>query len=1205
MHHLLQRQLNKYFKGLAPSVPGMSEFLIAVESAYMDADKRNRTLENIVTITAEEAESEVESIKHAINEASLVAVLNSSGKVTSVNENLQKITGIGNGHFLNKRVDDLISPGQHHVISTATELLQKGSSWQGEIKFTTGKGVTIWLNGTATPLKNHKGHITRIIVILHDITSRKLYEEEIINSERKYKSVLNNIKEVVFQADTSGEWTFLNEAWKELTGFEIADTLGTKISDYIHVDDLPRFSDKITQSIQHKTIQDNFPAMLKNNFGNYNRFEITFSPILSQTGVVYGISGIMHDTTENNKNLELLSQLYAFQKTLLDSARQGIISTDLNGQIKTINKGALNLFEVDDEQMRKSTHISEFIKCPLLQEDKGLFSKAGQKNYHEHSEEVECSMITGNGDFKDALLSISEIKDQHQQANGFLFIVSDNSKRKKAEKEVFKLSTIIEESPDYVSYYDMEDHLLYANKAYKNLRGNSDASGHPELYPKWAELLIRRKAIPHAIEHGSWRGETSIYDNDMQEIPVLQLIIIHKDENGVPIFRSSISRDITHRKSYEHKLLLSEKRNRDLINYSQAIICTHDLEGVLLSINPSGSKLLEYAMEEMVGSKISDFMPKEYRSMFHEQYLKIFETGKIAEGVLYLTSKSGKRISLLFKNYKVDEPGEASYVIGFAQDITERLIAEAELKAAKESAEESARAKELFLANMSHEIRTPMNGIVGLTNLLIKTPLNSKQKEYTQSVKHNAENLLVVLNDILDFSKIQAGKLTIHKSPFEIGSLLYNLAQTFKNEAQLKGIELISVMDDQLPNVVTGDAIRLNQVLVNLISNAIKFTERGTVTVSCKLVALRENACRINFTVKDTGIGISSEKLDKIFQSFTQANPDTSRKYGGTGLGLTIVKNMLELMGSSIQAESQPDKGSCFSFEMNFENPEDTLTTEETIVDESLEGRLSGIRILLAEDNKVNQLFASELLMEWGATFDIADNGKIALDLLNKNTYHLILMDIQMPELSGIEATRIIRNEFASPINCIPIVAMTANAMKGDEEKYKAEGMNDVIFKPYQAHELYDIIYKYLSPENNAIPPETNPMPSVSPPEISPEIPLNYLNLTNLKAFSRGKNEFIVRMIQVLLESVPPTLEELDRAIETGDWISVCKSSHKLIPNMNMMGNPLLENEMKWIENNAADPEKRKNITTKWYAIKHTAWLTIHELKKVNKLYLK
>ncbi|MBK9319450.1 MAG: PAS domain S-box protein [Bacteroidetes bacterium] len=267
---------------------------------------------------------------------------------------------------------------------------------------------------------------------------------------------------------------------------------------------------------------------------------------------------------------------------------------------------------------------------------------------------------------------------------------------------------------------------------------------------------------------------------------------------GNPIFRSSISRDITHRKIYEHKLLQSEKRNRDLVNYSQAIICTHNMQGELLSINPSGTNLLEYSMEELIGINISSLMPAEFRPLFIDQYLNSFHTGKVAEGILYLVSKSGKRISLLYKNYKVVEPGEESYVIGFAQDVTERLIAEAELKTAKLIAEESARAKELFLANMSHEIRTPMNGIVGLTNLLIKTSLNDKQKEYAGSVKQNAENLLVVINDILDFSKIQAGKLEIVKEPFEIGSLLYNIRQNFKEEAQRKQLELVTILDDKL-----------------------------------------------------------------------------------------------------------------------------------------------------------------------------------------------------------------------------------------------------------------------------------------------------------------------------------------------------------------------------------------------------------------------
>lgn len=1204
MHSLLKRQVKKHFGDSLPESPGFMDFLEAIETAYKDADRRNKTLENIVTVTTSEAESEVESIKNAINEASLVAVINKRGSITALNKSLQKLTGLFPENFLNKSIFEIIDQGQEALIAEAISKLSGGNSWQGEIKFTTDTKRQLWLSGTATPLRDAYGNTTRILVLLHDITSRKLYEEEIINSEIKYKSVLNNIREVVFQADNSGEWTFLNAAWKEITGFEISDTLGNKVSNYIHHEDFQSFSALFSKVLGNEIYQHSTLVRIQNNFNNFNWIQITLRPTLSANGDVTGVSGTMHDITENNRNLELLAESYSFQKAILDSARQGIISTDLSGMIKTFNGGACHLFSISDNQAIGSIHIAQLIKSKLLLPAGDLFNTNNNNNKKDYfNEEIECHINTAECLLQDALLSISEIKDKDDKVTGYLFIVSDNSKRKKAESEVYKLNTIIEESPDYVSYYDMNDKLLYANKAYKALRDIHDLKNEPVLYPKWAELIIKRKAIPYAIEHGSWKGETAIFDHNKKEIPVLQLIIIHKDEQGLPVFRSSISRDITHRKSYEHKLLQSEKRNRDLVNYSQAIICTHDMQGRLMSINPSGCTLLEYEMDEMIGKSISEFMPYDYRSVFNEQYLKSFEKNKVAEGVLYLLSKSGKPVSLLYKNYKVVEPGETSYVIGFAQDISERLIAETELKAAKLAAEESVKTKELFLANMSHEIRTPMNGIVGLTNLLIKTTLTDKQKEYAFSVKHNAENLLVVINDILDFSKIQAGKLDILKKPFDLGSLLYNIRQTFKEDALRKKIELITLLDDKLPKTFLGDVIRINQVLVNLISNAIKFTDVGMVSLTSTLVTQREEACRIKFIVEDTGIGIQREKLDKIFNSFTQANAETSRKYGGTGLGLTIIKNLLDLMGSQIKVESHPGKGSSFSFELNLEIYNGAIINEHENDDENHEGKLNGKRILLAEDNKVNQLFVSELLNEWGAHLDIADNGKIAIEMLIKNQYDLILMDIQMPEMSGLEATEHIRKEFAIPMKDIPIIAMTANAMKGDENKFRNSGFNDVIFKPFHANEFFLIINNHLKTQLNDSVNVKHHSADTTGDHTSSELRLQYANLAILKAFSRGKNKFILKMIQVLLETVPPTIEELDKAISTNDWVSVGKYSHKLIPNMNMMGNAQLEKEMKWMEDNATNILLQNQISNKWSSIKNEVFLTINDLAKADKYY--
>mgnify|MGYP000240467714 CR=1 FL=1 len=1202
MHKLLRRQLEKYFSTLNPDIPGFEAFIAAVNQTYHEDEKRYKNLENVIEVSTDEAKTEVENIRFAIEEASLVAVIGRNGKISSVNKNLQKLTGLQAEDFINKTALEIAGQEQEDIINRAIRRATAGNIWQGEIFVKTRKGNTLWLNGTVTPLKDSKGSITRYLAILHDITARKLFEDEIITSEKKYRSVINSVHDIIFQADKNLEFTFLNSAWKEITGYQIEDGLGSRIIDYILTEDLPVFN-RLLKSLQSQDIQSGTTIIrFKTRNGQFRWVDFNLKANFAAYAEFYSFSGTIRDVTESRRNEELLARSNAFQRTLLDSARQAIIATDEKGIIRTFNKGAEKMTGLLAEDVIGLSSVYSFLNLETLLSPTDTLDKLLTFHNNNRNNEIECQLKTTFSKNLDVSLSVSVINDDKSGGTGYLFIINDITSRKEAETEVQKLSTILEESPDYVSYYDLQGEMIYANKAFKELRYNELNESNYELYPAWAELIIRRKAIPFAMEHGSWKGETAILDKSGMEIPVHQLIIIHRDENGNALFRSSIMRDITQRKQYEYKLLQSEKKNRDLVNYSQAIIATHDLQGKIQSINPAGCSLLEYSLEEMVGKNIMEFMPASHRDLFQTEYLNIFNTSKTAEGILYLLSKSGRSLSLLYKNYKVDEQGANSYIIGFAQDITMRLQAESDLKAAKQTAEESAKAKELFLANMSHEIRTPMNGIVGLTNLLLKSTLNDKQREYATSVKQSAENLLVIINDILDFSKIQAGKFEIIKKPFDLGNLFYNLTQTFKLEAQRKNLELYTSIDDNIKPILNGDEIRLNQILSNLISNALKFTESGKISLTAKLLNQTSEAYRLRFSVNDSGIGIAAEKLDKIFNSFTQANSDTSRKYGGTGLGLTIVKNMIELMGGKIQVTSIPGKGSEFFFDLNLEKAS-KLNEDQSNHEEDFSGKLKGLRILMAEDNKVNQLFASELIQDWGASLDIADNGKVAIEMARKNEYDLILMDIQMPEMSGLDATQHIRSDFKSPKKDIVIIAMTANAMKGNEEQYSKAGMNDVIFKPYESGELYHKIRKYSAERlKTKVKPPAIPTPTPKPSKVPEtvnknELVLKHASMHVLTAFSRGKDSFIIKMLSVLLESVPVTCQELDQAIESNTWEAVTKASHKLIPNMNMMGNPGLEKSMKWIEGQSSTPENQLAITQLWPSVKQELELAIKDLE--------
>ena len=388
-------------------------------------------------------------------------------------------------------------------------------------------------------------------------------------------------------------------------------------------------------------------------------------------------------------------------------------------------------------------------------------------------------------------------------------------------------------------------------------------------------------------------------------------------------------------------------------------------------------------------------------------------------------------------------------------DITIRLKDLAELEKLK--AEQSEKFKQQFLANMSHEIRTPMNSVIGLTNLLMKSQMDQQQSKYLNVIKKSSENLLVIINDILDLSKIEAGKMDFEKIPFTITDCIDTVYHTMVFKSDEKNLLLEHVIDSSVPEVIIGDPVRLNQVLINLAGNAIKFTEKGKVTISIKELSRYANESVLEFSITDSGIGIPESQLNKIFESFSQASSDTTRKFGGTGLGLTISKQLVELQNGSIYVQSQVGKGTTFSFKIPYPiGTLEQLNKLDSNADDVKGDDLKGLRILLVEDNAFNQMVAVDTLNDLieELIIDLAENGVVALEKLKAGDYDIVLMDIQMPEMDGFEASERIRSDFSSPKNQIPIMAMTANVTLEEVEKCFKSGMTAHISKPFEPQVL-------------------------------------------------------------------------------------------------------------------------------------------------------
>ncbi|MEZ4887606.1 MAG: response regulator [Chitinophagales bacterium] len=488
-------------------------------------------------------------------------------------------------------------------------------------------------------------------------------------------------------------------------------------------------------------------------------------------------------------------------------------------------------------------------------------------------------------------------------------------------------------------------------------------------------------------------------------------------------------------------------------------------------------------------------------------------------------------------------------------------------------AETSRRFKEQFLANMSHEIRTPMNAVVGITNLLLKKTPRTDQVEYLQIVKQSAQNLLVIINDILDLSKIEAGKMDFDDNPFSVQQVVRNVTKMLDFKAQEKGLQLLSHIDDSVPKAVSGDVARLTQILMNLVGNAIKFTEKGEVRISVTAQQLEKtsNTIHIHFAIADTGIGIEAEKLQSIFDTFSQADSSINRRFGGTGLGLSISKQLVDLQKGTLKVESEWKKGSTFSFTIPYQIADDANLEEQPLssLHENEHKALRGLRILLVEDNEFNQIVAVDtlkMLIE-DLLIDIAENGQIGVDMLQKGGYDIVLMDISMPVMNGYEATTHIRQKLPTPISQIPIMAMTASATTSEIERCFEVGMNEYIAKPFLEEELLQKL-KHLFLQ---IEPTSKKKMQQNKSVDANRVLGSVLDMSFLEKFTKNDPTKMSKYIHIFLKNAPDQLTALNEHLEANNWNQLRASAHALKSQLRYMGVFPLQDTIQTIENNAGE----------------------------------
>jgi len=648
----------------------------------------------------------------------------------------------------------------------------------------------------------------------------------------------------------------------------------------------------------------------------------------------------------------------------------------------------------------------------------------------------------------------------------------DITEKKTYENQVVeaeeRYGLIVLATNDGISDLNLNENKLYLSPQWKLMLGFKDHEIENSL-EQWNSLLHaddrdRFEYLMEEIRSGrqaNTKTEYRIICKDKSFKWVSASFTAVYDKKNDPIRILGTHTDITERKHTEEKLRESEFRYKNFFARNSAVMLILDPEtGDIKDANQSALNYYGYSKEKLLMLNMSDINVLDKQTI-EEEKEKAIEENRDHNYFRHQLKDGSIRDVAVYSSKINDEKLKLQYAIVF--DITERRKAEQELEKAKDFAEEANRVKSFFVSNISHEIRTPLNAIIGLSDLLLEDEnLTPEQLENLNSIKYSSDHLLGVINDVLDFSKLEAGKVQLEKTDFDLYKLVKESSKTIEFKTKEKSIGLnVSILPDT-PRVLIGDPSRLRQILLNLLSNAVKFTSKGHIDINIRVLKSIEDRVKIRFSVSDTGIGIPEEKQSELFQNFTQANSNTSRKFGGTGLGLSICKKLVELQGGKIGLKSLEGMGSTLWFEMEYQISEKAFIPDAEKLDIRIKN-LKGMRILLVEDDKMNQFVMSRLLKKWKSHVDIAENGVEAIEKLEKQKYNVVLMDMHMPQLNGIETTKIIRNQTSDVLDHeVPIIALTADVTSETRELVKEAGMNNFITKPSEQEDMYERIVHTL-----------------------------------------------------------------------------------------------------------------------------------------------
>jgi PAS domain S-box-containing protein len=1119
-------------------------------------------------------ETKIRQLSQAVEQSpAYVIITDVQGNIQYVNPKFSEVTGYSPDEVIGKTPRIFKSgetPAEEY--KKLWNILTTGGIWHGEFHNKKKNGELFWESATISAIKNEQGITTNYLAVKEDITAQKHLQQRFALKSSLINSLFDSVPDLVFYKDLAGVYQGCNRSFAEYAGRSEEEIVGKTDYDIFDKETADSFRNRDRHMLKLLAPQQN-EEWITCPDGRKKLVDTLKTPYWDENKKLIGVIGISRDITERRKTenqLRLSEERFRsiVEKMISVQTEKDITSIIAEGTRSLVTYDTLSIYVADhsakklypiniDGPQWNATNLEDWTisigdgiigsiiasgKSELINDAHTDIRSVYPKGATMQKEQMIVHPLRA-GNIVWGAFAINRMSEQKFTAEEFEltnFIATyaslaiDNiSLIDRLRSTSSRLEKLIQNIQAGVLVEDETRHITLINKNFCTMFGIPVEPEHL-IGADCSESAEQSKHMFAEPENFTRRIESILRDRTIVTDEELTLIDGRTFERDyIPIFIDAeykghlwLYNDITLRKQNEIEI---EKLAR-FPNENPNPVFRVSNDYTILYLNAAGKKMLDE-----VGAKYYDAVPSGWRPIIERAFLTNTPTEFEIAAELGTPIYATHFVPVL----------SAGYVNIYSSDITERKLAEWETTKAKRLAEESMRAKQDFLAKMSHELRTPMNAVLGLTNLIFNTPLSNEQLSLIQGIKSSGDNLLAIINEILNLAKIEAGKMVIDQKDFVITDTLENIRTAMIPLAEQKGIKLIFDIDPQIPEVMIGDSVRLSQIIINLLSNAIKFTDHGHVAFMLRVDSPQEKSGTVRFTVADTGIGIPQEKQQSIFEAFSQASQDISVRYGGTGLGLTIVKQLVQLMKGEIRVESVLGEGSTFTVTLPFRvSPQKKESLIQRSSGQPTFNKLEG-KVLLVEDNPANQMVAVKTLQMWAVDVDVASDGYQALSKLKESAYDLVLMDIQMPGIDGFETTRRIRTEFGGTKSSIPIIAMTASVLYDPEARAINAGMNGYVSKPFELDDLYNKIAPYLSVRSASVEiVEAGGYKKI----------YKHLDTRFLESIASDNPAFISEMILLFEKNTPAYLKTIKKALEENDIPLLMRTAHTMKPTGGYIG---------------------------------------------------